>query len=169
MFLQWILSDTKAHQVSRSLLSDLHHHHLVVPSARISMTLSRHLSLSFIASGRSSGLHPVSSDSCSMYVRAGCPAFVRPCEGVHRNTSLMTSSLLLQQCPPCLFRLTWIVFVMGGWWPYSWSFVRCCLRDLFSIACSTLVLLPSIFFSIRLVSVHAEHPNSSIDMTAAWK
>ena len=29
-----------------------HHHHHVVPSAQISLTLSRHLSLSFIASGR---------------------------------------------------------------------------------------------------------------------
>ena len=36
-----------------------HHHHHVVPPARISLTLSRHFSLSFIASGRSSGLHPV--------------------------------------------------------------------------------------------------------------
>ena len=43
-----------------------HHHHDVVPPARISLTLSRHFSLSFIASGRSSGLHPVSSHSCSM-------------------------------------------------------------------------------------------------------
>ena len=41
-------------------------HHLVVPSAWISLTLSRHTSLSFIASSRSSGLHPVSSQSCCM-------------------------------------------------------------------------------------------------------
>ena len=26
----------------------------------------------------------------------------------------MSSSLLFQQCPACLVRLTWIVFVMGG-------------------------------------------------------
>ena len=38
----------------------IYHHH-VVPPAQISLTLSRHFSLSFIASGRSSGLHPVSS------------------------------------------------------------------------------------------------------------
>ena len=74
----------------------LHHHH-VVPPARISLTLSRHFSQSFIASGRSSGLHPVSSHSCRMYVRAGRPAFDRPYAGVHRSTSLMSSSLLLQQ------------------------------------------------------------------------
>ena len=51
-------------------------HHHVVPLARISLILSRHFSLSFIASGRSSGLHPVSSHSCWMYVHAGRPAFV---------------------------------------------------------------------------------------------
>ena len=45
------------------------HHHHVVPLVRISLTLPRHFSLSFIASGRSSGLHPVSSHSCWMYVR----------------------------------------------------------------------------------------------------
>ena len=62
--------------------------------ARISMTLSRHFSLLFIASGRSSGQHPVSSHSCWMYVRAGRPAFARPCVGVHKSTSL--SSLILK-------------------------------------------------------------------------
>ena len=46
------------------------HHHVVQP-ARISLTLSRHFSLSFIAFGKSSGLHPASSHSCCMYVRAG--------------------------------------------------------------------------------------------------
>ena len=59
------------------------HHHHVVLVARISLTLSRHFSLSFIASGRSSGQHPVSSHSCWMYVRAGRPAFARPYVGVH--------------------------------------------------------------------------------------
>ena len=38
-----------------ALIYDQHH---VMPLARISLTLSRHFSLSFIASGRSSGLHP---------------------------------------------------------------------------------------------------------------
>ena len=91
-----------------------HHHHHIVLAARISLTLSRHSSLSFIALGRSSGQHPVSSHSCWMYVRAGRPAFARPCVGIHKSTSLMSSSLLLQQCPACLVRLTWIDFVIGG-------------------------------------------------------
>ena len=89
-----------------------HHHHHVVPLARISLTLSRHFSLSFIASDRSSGLHPVSSRSYYMYVRAGRPAFAWPYVGVLRSTSLMSSSLFLKQCPACLVRLTWIV----SWW-----------------------------------------------------
>ena len=62
--------------------SNIHHHHHVVLVARISLTLSLHFSLSFMASGRSSGQHPVSSHSCCMYVRAGRPAFARPCVGV---------------------------------------------------------------------------------------
>ena len=78
-----------------------------------------HASLSSIAPGRSSRIHPLSGQTRYMWVLAGCPAFDRPCEGVHRSMSIMSSSLLLQQCPACLVRLTWIVFVMGGKWPYS--------------------------------------------------
>ena len=88
-----------------------HHHHHVVLVARISLTLSRHFSLSFIASGRSSGLHPVSSHSCWMYVCASRPAFTQPCVGVHKSTSLMSSSLLLQQCPACLVRLYIYIYI----------------------------------------------------------
>ena len=50
-----------------------HHHHPVTPSARISLTLSRHLSLSSITSGRSSGLHPVSTKNCCMYELVALP------------------------------------------------------------------------------------------------
>ena len=86
-----------------------------------------------------------------MYVRAGRPAFARPYVGVHRSPSLMSSSLLLQQCPACLVRLTWIVFVMGARWPYSWCLVGCCRQDLLlstflcncSLAFSPNVLLAS--------------------------
>ena len=119
-----------------------HHHHHVMPPARISLTLDHHFFLSLIASGSSLGLHPVSSlyvcSSC-MYVRAGRSAFARLYVGVHRSTSLMSSSLLLQQCPACLVRLTWIVFVMGGMWPYIWCFWGCCRQDLFNIARNILV------------------------------
>ena len=134
---------------SLMVISFNHHHHHVILLARISLTLSRHFSLSFIDSGRSSGLHPISSHSCWMYVWAGRPAFARPYVGVHRCTSLMSSSLLLQQWTACLVRLTWIVFVMGGSWPYSWCLVECCRQP--------------------FVSVHVVHPYSSIDSTATWK
>ena len=141
-WIQDFLVDWFPNQGERTKYAQLfthHHHHHVVPLARISLTLSRHLYLSFIASGRSSGLHPVSSHSCWMYVRAGRPAFARPYVGVHRSTSLMRSSLLFQQCPTCLVCLTWIVFEMGGRWPYSWCLVGCCRQDLFSIALNILV------------------------------
>ena len=38
-----------------------HHHHHVVLLARISLILSRHFSISFIAFDRSSGLHPIAA------------------------------------------------------------------------------------------------------------
>ena len=110
-----------------------HHHHHIVPLARISLTLFRHFSLSFIASDRSSGLHLVSSHSWCMYVRAGRPAFARLYAEFDRSTLLMSSSLLLQKCPACLVRLTWIVFVTGDRWPYSWCLVGYCCQDLFNI------------------------------------
>ena len=122
-----------------ALLNTLEHHHHVVPVARISLTLSRYFSLSFITSGSSSGQHPVSSHNCCMYVQAGRPTFAWPFVGIHWSTSLMSLSLLLQQYPACLVYLAWIVFMMGGRWPYSWCLVGCCYQDLFNIARSILV------------------------------
>ena len=106
-----------------------------------------------------------------MWVRAGRPAFARPCEGVHWSTSFMSPYLPLQKRPSCLVRLTLIVFLMGGRGPYSCRIVGVLPPGLypFNIARSILVYLPSSFFSIRLVSVHVVHPYSSIDTTAAWK
>ena len=72
---------------------------------------------------------------CSFWSSCFCTAMC----GVHRSTSLMSSSLRLQQCPACLVRLTWIVFVIGGRWPYCWCVVGCCRQDLFKIARSILV------------------------------
>ena len=122
-----------------SIFKQSHHHHHDVRLAWISLTLSLHVSLSFIASGRTSELHPISSHSCCMYVQAGRPAFDWPYAGIHRSTSLTISSLLLQQCPACLVRLACIVFVIGGRWPYSWRLVGCCCQDLLDIARNILV------------------------------
>ena len=114
----------------------IYHHHHVLPLAQISLTLPRLFSLSLIVSGKSSGLHPVSSHSCcSSWSSCFCSVIC----GVHRSTSLISSSLLLQQCPACLVRLAWIVFVMGGRWPYSWCLVGCCRQELFNIPRNILV------------------------------
>ena len=141
---------TLTKRLVKKLLTSHHHHHHVVTLARISLTLSPHFSLLFIASGRSSGRHPESSHSCWMYVRAGRPAFAWPYAGVHRSTSLMSLSLLLQQCPACLVRLSWIVFVMGGRWPYSRCLVGCCRQDLFNS-----ILLATFLCNCRLASSRA--------------
>ena len=131
--LQWLICHkTQPNQIIYIYIYIYIYHH-VVPLARISLTFSCHFSLSVITPGRFSGLHLVSSHSCCMCVRGGRPAFARPYVGVHRSASLMSSSLL-QQCPACLVRITWIVFVMGGRWPYSWCLVGCCRQDLFNIA-----------------------------------
>ena len=149
-FLKWVRTNLFALEYCYCFYT-IHHHHHVVPLARISLTLSRPFSLLFIATGRSSGLHPVSSHSCCMYVWAGRPAFARPYLGVHRSTSLMSSSLLLQQCPACLVRLTWIVFVMGGRWPYNWCFwgvaVRTCSILLAAFLCNTIKWFQLLLFS----------------------
>ena len=81
----------------------------------------------------------------------------------------MGSFLPFQQCPTCLLRLIWMVLEIGGRWPYSCFFVRCCYQDLFNIARSILVQIPSSFLSIHLVSVHVVHLYSRIDTTAIWK
>ena len=62
---------------------------------------------------RSSKLHPVSSQSCSN-VQAGRPTLARPCEGVQRSTSLMSSFLLLPEFPAWLARLIWRVLKIGS-------------------------------------------------------
>ena len=59
---------------------------------------------------RGSGISVLAArhDDDDIYISSsssGRHAFAQPCEGVHRSTSLMNSSLLLQQCPACLVRL----------------------------------------------------------------
>ena len=121
-----------------------HHHHHDVRLARISLTLSLHVSQSFIAS--------VSSHSCCMNARAGRPAFDWLYAGVHRSTSLTISSLFLQQCPACLVRQACIVFVIGGRWPYSWRRVGCCCQDLFNIA-RIIATNQNSFLSVRVLGL----------------
>ena len=72
------------HSLSDTWERHHHHHHYLTSSVRIFLTLSHHPFLSSIASGRSSGIHLVSTQSCCMYVRAGRPTFARPCKGSTR-------------------------------------------------------------------------------------
>ena len=149
-----------------------HHNHYVMLLARFSLALSRHSSLSSIAPSRSFMLHPVSAAAAAemLLIGSSCSSnTARPCEGVYRSTSSMSLSLLLQQYPAYLVRITWMVFEMGDRWPYNCCFVGCCLQDLFNIVGSILVQLSSSFFSIRLVSVHVVHPYSSNDTTGIYK
>ena len=111
-----------------------HHHYHLALTARVSLAFSRHPSQPPIAPGRSSRLHPVSAQSCCKQILAGRPTFARPCEGVHWNISLLSSSSNPQQRPPCLVCLTFIVFLVRSRWLYSCYFVGYCLQ-----ACSILV------------------------------
>ena len=138
-------------------------------AALISMTISRQLSLSFIAPVRSSVQHPVSAQSWSLYIFAGRPTLAFPCDGFHSKTSLMGSSLLLQQCPACLVCLTRMVCVIWGRWLYSCFLVECCFHDLFRTTRIILVQLPSSLFSRRFVRVQVVQPYSYTDTAMAWK
>ena len=75
---------------------------------------------------------------------------MHPCAGVHRRRSLVSTSLLLQECPACFLRLTWIVCMMGGKWPYTCCLLQCCYQDLFKIARSILVKNTCILFYFHL-------------------
>ena len=95
--------------------------------------------ISCLSGGVGKYVYPVSVQSWTCLVLAGRPLLACPCVGIHRRTSLMSLSLLLQLCPAGLVRLTWIVYEMGSKWPYSFCFVRCCFKDLFKITRSILV------------------------------
>ena len=86
------------------------------------------------------------------------------CSGICGGTSLMSSSLLLQQCPAFLVRLTWIDFVMRGWRPDSWCFVGCCLQDLFNtLAPSCCIFSTDISELDKIYSL--VHPSSPSNIT----
>ena len=78
-----------------------HHHHHVTPPARNSLTVSCHPSLLSVTPGRSSKLHPVSAQSCCIWVLAGHPAFARLFEGVHRSM-FFYEFVLTSPAVPCM-------------------------------------------------------------------
>ena len=83
--------------------------------------------------------------------------------------SLMSLSLLLQQCPTCLVHLIWMALEMGTKCPYSCCLVECYFQHLLSIARSILVQFSSSFFSICLVSINVVHSYCRNGTTTAWK
>ena len=125
LLVQQIYLVSKCIQLTISAIIDICHWDIyhAVWLAQISLTLSHHSSLSSIISSRFSRLNPMSVQSCYRKVLVGHLTLAHPCERVHRRTSLMSSSLLLQQCPVCLVHLIWIVLAMGGCWPYSCCFI----------------------------------------------
>ena len=117
-----------------------HHHHHQVELARHSLTRFFQLTLSSMAFGSSSNLHPVSSDSWSMYVFLGRPCDLFPCLGFQSSTSAISSSLLCQQCPANLILCCRMeLLLIFGMFPYSSLFVGGSLHDLFSATRSILV------------------------------
>ena len=63
-----------------------------------------------------------------------------------RSTWMMILSLVLQQCPACLVCVIWMDWEIGSKRPNSHCFVGCTFQDLYQIARSILLLLPSRFF-----------------------
>ena len=119
-----------------------------MPPARISLTFS---SLPAGPQGYTPYPHRATVCRCELVTLP----FLGHVVGVHWSTWLMSSSLLLQQCPACLVRQTLIVFVMGGRWPYSCCFVGCCSRT-----CS--ILLEEFLCSCRLAF------SPSLSLASTW-
>ena len=105
-----------------------HPHHHVAPSAGISLNLSRYPSLSSIATGRSSCLHPVSAQSCSSMCRGPQEYVAYEFIPISPVVSHMSGSSNFDS------------FVMGGRWACICCLEGRCLQDLFSIAHSIPVL-----------------------------
>ena len=114
----WRIDNCRLFKAKSSLYIYYHHH--VMPQARISLTSSHHFSLSFIASGMSQGCNPYT------HIAAVCMfelvllllnGHMRRLIGVH---PLWACSSFSSWCLICLVHLTWIVFMMGCRWSYSW-------------------------------------------------
>ena len=91
-----------------------HHHHHVVRLAWITLTLSLHVSLPFIASGRSSGLHPVSSYKLPSSFFSNRLVSIQV---VHPYSSIDTTAAWKKLC----FILSVLLFKNLVWWN-SFSF-----------------------------------------------
>ena len=137
--------------ITSSIESSLYHHHHVVPPAQISLTLSRHFSY------HSSPLAGLQGYILCPHIAAVCKfALIVLLLLGHMWGSIRVHRLWARPCfsssvPACLVRLTCIVFMMGGKWPYSWCLVGCCRQDLFNIRTTILeILYLMAYFKISL-------------------
>ena len=90
------------------------------------------------------------------------------CEINIEGSHLWVRPCFSNSVPPCLVRLTWMDFEIGGKWPYSFCFMESCRQELFKITRTILMYFPS-SIAMRFVSVHMMQLYSSIDTATAWK
>ena len=96
----------------------------VVLLIQISVTISRHSSLSSIASSRSSRLHPVSFQCCCRYVLVGRPRLTSLCEGSIGKRRLY--GLYLSNSLHLIFVM---ILEIGDRWLFSCCFEGCCFQE----------------------------------------
>ena len=108
LWIGYVWTQALAMEHKLSFVKSYHHNpnHLNMPAAWVLFFCLSHLSLLVIAFGKSFRGHPLFAQNRWMKVFAGRPTLVHPC--VQRRTSFMRLSLLVQQCPVCLARFTWM-------------------------------------------------------------
>ena len=77
----------------------------------------------------SSSCHAISSDILDP-LSPPLPIVHRLRQVPRATPRILTELLYVGSSPARLVRLTWIIFVMGSKWPYSYCFVGCYLQDL---------------------------------------
>ena len=126
-------------------------------------------SRSILALSRSSILHTISTLAVAVKFLLVDKNWYVYVKGSVEKRQLF-SSLLLQQYPPWLVRLTWMVLKMGDKCSRTCYFVGGCFRNFFNICRNFLVqFLSSFFFYMCFVSVHVVHPLFITGITGALK
>lgn len=106
-----------------------HHHHHSMPIVQVLVIVSLQSSQVFISLVMSSHWHSVSSHTCWMGFQWTISASIF--FGAHNRMSLISSCLLLQECPTNLVRLLQVRWEKDG--HRATFFVECCFQDIFSI------------------------------------
>ena len=133
-----------------------HHHHQVMLIAQILLDLSCHLYLPSISLGRSSRHYPVFAQSWPLSVFVVRPTLIGLCQRAHRWTLLISSSVHLQQCPPCLARLARAVCEIGREFPYDRNYAEWSFKYLFK------TVFRFILLAVKLTSIW--NKPSNVDM-----